>query len=331
MALMINERAIQILQHVVERYIRDGQPVASRILAGEQETGLSSATIRTIMADLEQAGYLTSPHTSSGRVPTRQGYRLFVNNLLMVQDPVLQKIQEIRELLDPHNDTQKLLRQAAVILSDMTELASVVTLPRPEKLMLRHIEFLPLSNQRILVILVINDHDVQNRIIHTHRLYTRQELVIAGNYLTDHYAGKELSTIQHSFADDVRQSGLDLENVCSALAEIVEDICDVKRDQEYCVAGERHMHALAQAFSEKRVILDLLEQAISAEGIKIYIGEESGHKLLDECSVVMASYSVEGKIMGVLGVIGPTRMAYHKVISAVDVTAKLLSQAFGEY
>jgi heat-inducible transcriptional repressor len=336
---MINKRAEQILQAVVERYIREGQPVASRALADESGVELSSASIRHIMADLEAEGYLISPHTSAGRIPTSQGYRLFVDNLLMVQQPAIQKMQELQAQLNPHSDAQVLVQQASQLLSDVTQLVSVVTLPRIDQFILRQVEFLPLSENRILVVLVINDYEVQNRVMRINRKFTRSELTQAGNFLTEHYAGLDLADIRDCFIKDIKQQQLQLEDMLQAVMEFADDICT--QDRSDCVvSGQRHLlggvehnnydrlRELFEVFAQKREILDLLDQTIDAQGIQIFIGEESGYKPFEGYSLVTAAYTHNDQVMGMLGVIGPTRMAYDKVISAVDVTANILSQSF---
>ena len=340
---MINERAMQILQNVVERYIRDGLPVASKIVARESELPLSSATIRGIMSDLEAEGLLTSPHVSAGRVPTAQGYRLFVDNLLTMQQPALQKIVEMQGMLDHNSDAKSLVAQASKVLSDVTQLVSVVMLPRRGQMILRQVEFLPLSERRVLVILVMNDYEVQNRVMRVERTMSRRELTRAGNFLTEHYAGQDLNVIRTNLLADMQADRAALESMLQIVMDIATDVCEQDQAVDCVVTGQRHLldkagqadqaqlRALFDVFAEKREVLEILDQAISAGGIQIYIGDESGHAVLDTCSVVTAPYAVKDKIVGVLGVIGPTRMPYRKVISAVDVTAKLLSQSFSEF
>ena len=338
---MINERASKILQTIVERYISDGQPVASKALASDHQVGLSSATIRHIMADLELQGYLQSPHTSAGRVPTRQAYRLFVDNLLMVQHPTITKMDELQAELKPHSDAQVLVQQASQLLSDVTQLVSVVTLPRHQQLVLRQVEFLPLSERRVLVVLVLNDYTVQNRVMQVDRLFNRAELTAAGNYVTEHYSGMNLSEIRQRFANDLQHQRDELEGMLQAVMEFTEDLCH-QPSEDCIVRGEHHLlngmdvtqypqlRELFEVFAKKQDILSLLDHTMGAEGIQIYIGDESGHKVFDDYSLVTATYTNHDKIVGVLGVIGPTRMAYQRVISAVDVTANLLSRAFEE-
>lgn len=339
---MISDRAVQILQAIVECYIDSGQPVASKSLASNGQLGLSSATIRNIMADLEAQGYLTSPHTSAGRIPTRRAYRMFVDNLLLVQQPSVGKLNELHSQLNPHSDTQVLIQRASQLLSDVTQLVSVVSMPRYEQHILRQVEFLPLSQHRLLVVLVLDDFKVQNRVIHIDQEFSRSELTAAGNYLTSHYSGSSLSRIREKFINDIQQQQRALEGVLQAVIEFTDELCGQHQD-DCVVTGQRYLlnmvdtsdhqqlPALFEVFAQKRDILNLLNYALNTTGIQIVIGDESGYKIFDDYSLVTTTYTSNDKVVGVLGVIGPTRMAYRKVISAVDVTANLLSQSFGGY
>ncbi len=335
----LNQRVKTVLKNLVDCYIRDGQPVGSKRLAEESELMLSPATIRKIMADLEAAGYLHSPHHSAGRIPTVPGYRLFVDNCLTIQLPAEQEIKKLREQFAPDGDIKTLVSEASSLLSRITELAGIVTLPRKQQPILKHVEFLPLSEQRVLVILVLNEHEVQNRVIHTEREYSKSELEQAGNYLTQYYAGKNLLNARKTLLRQMRKSRQDLEQMLKVIMEIAEKSCQEEDNNGCVIAGEANLFAaveadnyqnlqsLFEAFSQKRGILHLLNCSLQAKGIKIFIGEESGHEMFDDYSVITAPYLSQGKVVGVLGVIGPTRMRYHHVISAVDVTSKLLSQA----
>lgn len=339
----ITERALHIFKRLVELYIRDGQPVGSKTLVEESALNLSTATVRNIMADLEEAGYLQSPHTSAGRIPTAQGYRLFVDSLLTVQPLEHSQVQQWQKELDPAlSDARILVSKASHLLSHVTQLAGIVTLPRRERLTLRHVEFLPLSDNRLLVILVINDHEIQNRIIHTHRAYTQTELQQAGNYLTQHYAGKELVTIRAALLNALQADRRDIEDLLQVMVKTTEEVCADATSHDCVVAGQNNLLSLAEesgvqqlyalfdAFNQKRDLLHLLDQSIHAQGLQIFIGAEAGHQALDSCSVITAPYQIEGKNVGVLGVIGSTRMPYDRVIAAVDVTAKLLGVALSE-
>ncbi|HEX2548258.1 MAG TPA: heat-inducible transcriptional repressor HrcA [Gammaproteobacteria bacterium] len=336
----LNQRARDVLKILVERYIVDGHPIGSKTLAEESALGLSPASIRNILADLESAGYLSSPHTSAGRVPTSLGYRLFVNHLLTLKPLQSEEVQTLKTGLDPDLDMGLLLQSASSLLSSLTQLAGVVALPRRNRLELRQVEFLPLSGNRVLVILILNNREVQNRIIHTDRVYPSHELREAANYLNTHYAGKSLLTIRKELLSAIRE---DRANMAQLLQAAVELVMPEKVEKDYILAGQNHLlnytnravdfdswRGLFEAFTQKQEILNLLEHALEAEGIQIFIGKESGYEIFGECSIVTTSYAVDGELVGSLGVIGPTRMPYERVISAVDVTAKLLSAALNQ-
>lgn len=338
----IDARSLEILHQLVESYIRDGQPVGSKILAEESQLQLSSATIRHIMADLEAGGFLSSPHTSAGRVPTAQGYRLFVDHLLTAQQPDVISMDALRQEFDVDSDETGLIKQASDLLSRVTQLAGMVTLPRHNQLILKQVEFLPLSEKRILVVLILNDYEVQNRVIQTDRDFSRSELEKAGNYLTQHYAGHDLLQARKTLLDAMHNKHDDLEKMLKTIMEMAEETQEKASENAYVLAGEtnlfeavdasdyQQLRTLFEAFSQKRDILHLLDRCLNAQGLQIFIGNESGHEVLEEYSVVTSPYSVNGVVVGVLGVIGPTRMPYDRVISAVDVTSKLLSQALEE-
>jgi len=342
--LSLNQRAQVVLKNLVERYIQDGCPVGSKTLAEESSLGLSSATIRHILSDLEEAGYLQSPHTSAGRVPTAQGYRLFVNNLLTVKPLENDEVNVVKNKLDPDLEVSNLLQSASSLLSSITNLAGVVSLPRRNRSELRQVEFLPLTANRVLVILILNNRDVQNRIIYTDRIYTASELQQAANYLNTCYVGKNLLTIRHDLLAAMQADKENLAQLLQAAIDVANKAFvseDTKKD--YILAGQNNLlnytqkefdierwRTLFNAFTEKQEILNLLEHALEAEGIQIFIGKESGYEILGDCSIVTRSYSVEGQIIGSLGVIGPIRMPYERVISAVDITAKLLSAALNQ-
>lgn len=337
----VNVRAQHVLKILVERYIQDGSPIGSKTLAGEYSLGLSPATIRNILADLEDHGYLTSPHTSSGRVPTELGYRFFVNSLLTVKPLDYSEVQNVKAQLDPDLTMPSLLQSASCLLSQLTQMAGVVTLPRLNKIELRQVEFLALSTNRVLVIIVLNNREVQNRIIYTDRIYTQNELVHAANYINAHYAGKDLITIRTELLTAIRRE----RDTMASLLQTAIDIGNktfVQEDvnKDYILAGQNHLlngqadlervRALFDALTQKQEILNLLDHAIDAEGIQIFIGKEAGFEVLDDCSIVTSSYSIGDQLIGSLGVIGPTRMPYDRVISAVDITAKLLSAALNQ-
>ncbi|NOQ13590.1 MAG: heat-inducible transcriptional repressor HrcA [Methyloprofundus sp.] len=335
----LNERSQQLLKTLVERYIHDGQPVGSRVLSKDSDLNLSPATIRNVMADLEDLGLIHSPHTSAGRVPTVNGYRFFVDSLLTVKPLQRQELDRLHKGLDTA-DSDNALDMASKLLSETTHMAGVVTLPRQELVCLRHIEFLPLSNTRVLVIFVTNEHEVHNRIIHTAKKFSAAELQQAANYLTSLYSGQSLAVVReqvlHEMQQDqqrVNQSMLDAVSMAQMAFE------NDDKSEGYVLSGETNLMSFSElsdmellkglfdAFSQKRGIIHLLDKCIAAEGVQIYIGEESGYQAFDHCSLVTSPYSVNEEVVGVLGVIGPTRMAYEKIIPYVDVTAKLLGAA----
>ncbi|MCK4869694.1 MAG: heat-inducible transcription repressor HrcA [Gammaproteobacteria bacterium] len=333
----INERALRLLKMVVERYISDGQPVGSKTLASSSAISMSSATIRNVLAELEDAGLLRSPHTSSGRIPTLCGYRLFVDSLMTVQPFADIEVASLKERLVQDDDPKTLIASASSLLSGLTQLAGIVTLPRHKRTLLRHIEFLPLTENRILVILVVNNHEVQNRIIYCENSYTKNRLQEVGNYLTAKYAGHDLVAIRASVINSMHADRGDMELITKSVLDIADKAFE--RDDDYVVAGQTNLldmvddagveklRSIFSAFAKKRDILHILDKCLDADGVQIYIGEESGYDAFDECSLVTKPYEVAGQIVGVLGVVGPKRMSYERVVSAVDVTAKLLSAA----
>lgn len=337
----LTERAQQLLKILVERYIHEGQPVGSRILSRDAGLNLSPATIRNVMADLEDLGLVTSPHTSAGRMPTVTGYRLFIDTLLTVK-PLQQDIaRQLRNDLDIQDSPNDLLETASRLLSEVTHMAGVVTLPRRDSLIFSHIEFMPLSDQRILVILVTGQREVHNKIIQAPKAFSSTELHNAANYLNSRYAGKDLSRVREAILNELSD---DRERLSREVldASMMADLAlnDHERKQKpFVVSGEINLmdfselasmeqfRSLFQTLHQKEDLVHLLDRCIDSPGIKIYIGEESGHKALDHCSLVTSSYSVNDQIVGVLGVIGPTRMAYERVIPLVDLTAKLVGAA----
>jgi heat-inducible transcriptional repressor len=340
----INPRAQQILKVLVERYIQDGNPVGSRTLAEDCAIGLSPATIRNILADLEEGGYLISPHTSAGRIPTPQGYRLFVDSLLTANPMQAATMQDLKQKLNPDLSMPHLLQCASSMLSDLTQLIGVVALPTRNRNELRQVEFLPLSANRVLVIMVLNNREVQNRIIYTDRIYTSGELQQAANYLNTHYVGKDLLVARKELLEAIQ---LDKDNMARLLQTAIEMadktfVTPEAQNKDYVMAGQNNLlsytnrgelerlYALFEAFTQKQEILGLLNYSLDAEGIQIFIGKESGYEAFDNCSIVTTTYAVDGQLIGSLGVIGPTRMPYDRVIAAVDVTAKLLSAALNQ-
>lgn len=333
----LNERSQQILKALITRYIREGQPVASKTIAEDASFNLSSATIRSILADLEEAGYLKSPHTSAGRIPTVCGYRFYVNSLLQIkQSFTFDDREEVEQILNSSSSEQELIESASSLISNITQLTGIVTVPRREQVTLRHIEFLPISLNRILVILVLNEQEVQNLIIKTEKEYSESELQQAANFLMAHYNGKNLLDIRQALLNEMRNEHQNMNQIIHDVFNKAEQTVQKQRE-DYVIAGESNLINIAEesgveklrslftAFDQKNGVLHLLDQCIESEGVQIFIGQESGYRVFDGCSLITAPYAVDEKVLGVLGVIGPTRMNYEQVISAVDVTAKLLS------
>ena len=335
---MLDERARTLLKTLVEHYIADGQPVGSRALSKFSGLDLSPATIRNVMADLEEAGFVASPHTSAGRIPTARGYRLFVDTLLTVQPLEARQMGQMEEALHGRPSSQ-IIASASQLLSSLSHFAGVVIAPRRKASRIRQIEFLSLSEKRILLIIVTADGDVQNRIVTTDKAYSSSELVSAGNYLTQNFAGLDFEQIRHRLSAEIQRLREDIKPLM-ALALDAGDAAMAENSAPYVISGERNLldvEELSSNMKRLRELFDLFEQRSSliglldisnrAEGVQIFIGGESGIAPLDECSVIAAPYSVDGMIVGSVGVIGPTRMAYERVIPIVDVTAKLLSNA----
>jgi heat-inducible transcriptional repressor len=334
----LEPRAAELLKLLVERYIHDGQPVGSRTLSRARGLELSPATIRNIMADLDELGLVSSPHTSAGRVPTTRGYRYFVNELL-APERLSERDEEMiaRELL-PHAGEGDLLQAASGLLSSLTRMAGVVTVPRRNLAVLRRVEFLPLSDRRVLAILVVNQHEVQNRVLHTDRDYAADELERFANAINQHFVGQELVRLRQSLLDDVAAAKVRVDQTLLQAVAMAEQALTDGGGHDYVLAGGSNLMAfqeladvqrlrgLFDALDRKRELLHLFDQCLGAEGLQIFIGDESGYKVLDELSVVTAPYTVNGRVAGVLGVIGPTRMAYSRIIPLVTETARLLSK-----
>ena len=335
----LNERNLFLLKSLVEHFISNGQPVSSRTLARDMDLELSAATIRNVMSDLEDMGFLHSPHTSAGRVPTARGYRLFVDSLLRVGDLGSEEIHRMAEEMDGLHNTYNLMHRTSSMLSDITHLASVVMLPRLEQSTLNQVEFVSLSDNRILVIFVMSDNEVQNRIIHTARTFTASELEQAANYLNKMFTGKDLNDMRKNMLAELESMKEDINKLMQAAIEMAQRVIDASHDDDYVLVGETNLMGVSgwgdidrlkrlfDTFNQKRDILHLLEQSTNAKGVQLFIGEESGYEVLDDCSIVTSPYESDGQILGVLGVIGPTRMDYERVIPIVDLTAKMLGSA----
>jgi heat-inducible transcriptional repressor len=336
---LTSERSQALLKTLIERYIRDGQPVGSRTLAKDSGMDLSPATVRNVLSDLEELGLIKAPHTSAGRVPTVRGYRMFVDSLLTVKPMRSAEVEKLKQELITDLSTDQLISTASAMLSNITGLAGIVTIPKRPSLRLQHIEFLRLSGNRILVILVVNGQEVQNRVINTERDFSQSELQQAANLLNAEFAGTDLSHIRDHLFVSMQQARDAMHGIMHNVMSITDKVLAAQQRPDYVLVGQTNLMSYAEmsdmdklrqifdAFNQKRDILHILDQSIAAEGMQIFIGDESGYQVLDECSVVTAPYKVNDEVIGVLGVIGPTRMAYDRVISIVDVTAKLLSAA----
>lgn len=337
---MLSERAQTLLKILVERYIADGQPVGSRALSKYSGMELSPASIRNVMADLEEMGYIASPHTSAGRIPTPKGYRLFVDTLLTIQPLERLEREQLEHSIRP-DDPRQVVASASQLLSDLTHFAGIVVTPRRRGVGLKHVEFMQLSEKRVLLIIVSTDGDVQNRILVTDRFYSPSQLTEAGNYLNTHYAGYEFDQLRDKVKIELGQLHRDISTLMSAVVDARGQGSD---SSGVVVSGERNLldvddigsnmasiRRLFNVFDQKTQLMELLDVSQGAEGVKIFIGGESSLVPLDEFSVVTAPYEVDGQVVGTVGVIGPTRMAYERVIPIVDVTAKLLSSALSQH
>lgn len=336
----ISERARILLKTLVEHHIRDGQPVGSSTLRQEAGLPVSAATIRNVMSDLEERGFLHSPHTSAGRVPTARGYRFFVDSLLQVSPLDDAAVARMRAELNPDKSSTELLQSASGLLSSITAQAGLVTVPRQEANQLRQVEFLPLSGDRVLVILVTNEREVQNRIIHTQRPFTEAQLREAAKMVNQRFAGQPLHRVKEHILREMQEARSRIDSYLQAALDLANQALEQEREEEDCmVVGESRLlgsataeeilqlRELFDAFERKKDLLHLLERCSRAEGVQIYIGEEAGYEVFGNYSVITAPYKDGDRVLGVLGVIGPTRMAYERVIPIVDVTAKMLSSA----
>ncbi len=336
---MLDERAKTLLKALVERYIADGQPVGSRTLSRASGLELSPATIRNVMADLEDLGLIVSPHTSAGRIPTARGYRLFVDTMLTAKPLNLSEVgqHEAPPQLQP-DQPQRVIANAAQLLSSLSSFVGVVTAPRKASVF-HHIEFMRLSERRVLVIIVAPDGDVQNRVIFTAQDYTPSQLIEASNYLTAHYAGLTIEEVRERLKTEVDALRGEIAQLMQAAVQAgSEAIADSQ--EQLVVSGERNLltvqdfssdmgslRKLFDLFEQKTQLMRLLDVSSRAEGVRIYIGGESMVVPFEELSVVSAPYEVDGQVVGTLGVIGPTRMAYDRMIQIVDITARLVSNA----
>ena len=340
----LTERAQLLLKALIENYIRDGQPVGSRTLSRDSGLSLSSATIRNVMADLEELGFVASPHTSAGRIPTDKGYRFFVDTLLKLKPLHAEEIEEIERRLGTNADAptgRSLVQTVSRMLSSVTRMAGLVTLPNPNYIVLSQIEFMALSENRALAIMVMDNREVQNRVVQLDRHYSSEELRRAANYLNEAFSGRSLPDVRSQLVRQLQETRQHMNQLMIDAIQVAQKVFDTENDDrvEYVIAGETNLMGFAElsnvdrlrrlfeAFNEKHDILRLLDSCLRADGIQIFIGQESGYRILDDISVVTAPYMLGNKVVGVLGIIGPTRMAYERVIPIVDITAKLLGSA----
>jgi len=338
---MIDQRAQTLLKTLIERYIADGQPVGSRALSKYSKLDLSPATIRNVMSDLEELGFIASPHTSAGRVPTPRGYRFFVDTLMTVKPLEREATSEVEGKIKP-DQPQRVISVAAQVLSNLSQFAGVVLTPRRASAF-EHIEFMRLSDSRVLLIIVSPEGDVQNRILFTDRPFTSTQLIEAANYLNQNFAGLSFDAIRERLKLELHEIRDDITRLMQAAVEASSEVIS-ETSEGVVISGERNLlenadlssnmdqlRRLFALFEQKTSLMQLLDVSTRAQGIQIYIGGESELLPMDDMTVVTAPYHVDGRIVGTLGVIGPTRMAYERVIPIVDITAKLLSSALSQH
>jgi|TARA_B110000037_G_scaffold82955_1_gene98720 heat-inducible transcriptional repressor len=339
----LNSRQELLLKALVESFISDGQPVGSTKLSQTQNIAISSATIRGVFGDLEDLGYIYSPHKSAGRVPTELGYRMFVDKMVKVQPVDIDLIKKLKINLTKDHERKSIIQKTNEVLSSITELTGIISLPTQKNAELKQIDFLKLSDDKILAILINKNNDVENKIINLDRAYSSSELQEASNYLNSIISGQSAFHIRKILLNELEEMRKDMNSIMSSAItfgkKLFLDTDDLNDENDLLVSGQTRLmnckelsdidtlKTLFEAFSEKNNILHLLDKSISSDGVKIFIGAESGYNVLDDCSIVSAPYRFDNDVVGVLGVIGPKRMAYDRVIPIVDITAKLLSEA----
>lgn len=335
----VDGRAQHLLKQLVEGYIADGQPVASKRLAAQSGLDVSAATVRNIMGDLQSRGLVRSPHTSAGKIPTNLGLRFFVDTLLAVEPLDTARVAQVKAGLNPDLAPNELVQSASELLSDLTQMTCVVMLPRRDDVALRHVEFLPLSGNRALVILVMGDREVQNRVLQLEREFTETELTYASNFINREFAGLSLTDLRQRLLDSMQADKDRMDQIMQSALDLASQAFAEEDDasSEMVVAGRSSLldtggdsdqvRLLFDAFSRKGSILHLLDGCLQTDGVQLFIGEEAGYQFFEDVSLVTSPYEVNGKVAGVLGVVGPTRMAYSQVIPVVDVTAQVLGAA----
>jgi len=339
---MLDKRAQLLLKTLIERHIAEGQPIGSRTLSRHSRLELSPATIRNVMSDLEEMGLISSPHTSAGRIPTPLGYRFFIDTLLVIKQIGSGDLHQLEGQLHPDNP-QRVIQAASQMLSQLTQFAGVVMTPRRRAITFRHIEFLKLSEKRILLIVVTPEGDVQNRILFTERDYTAGELVEVANFVNQNYSGQSFEEVRSRLHGELSEIRQDMIQLMTAAVDAGSEAL-AQPAEPYVISGERNllgardlsqdmsrMKQLLELFERKTSLVQILDVSLRGEGVQIFIGGESGFGAPDDVSVVTSPYKVDGEVVGTVGVIGPTRMAYDRVIPIVDVTAKLLSSALSQH
>ena len=338
---MLDKRAQVLLKTLIERYIAEGQPIGSRTLSKYSGLDLSPATIRNVMSDLEDMGLISSPHTSAGRVPTPLGYRFFVDTLLVVKQLDTGELHQLETELHPDNP-KRVVTIASQLLSQLSQFAGVVMTPRRRAVTFRHIEFLRLSEKRILLIVVTPEGDVQNRILFTEREFTPAELIEAANFMNQNYAGQSFEDVRQRLHGELREIKQDMMQLMNAALE-AGNRAMAEGPEPYVLSGERNLltvqdlsqdlgrlRQLFDLFEHKTTLLQILDLSLRGQGVQVFIGGESGVSAPDDVAVVSAPYKVDGEVVGTVGVIGPARMAYDRVVPVVDITAKLLSSALSK-
>ena len=334
--MSLDIRAQTLLRALIKQHIKDGHPVASKSLASSSGLDLSPASIRGVMKDLEDSGFILSPHRSSGRVPTQMGYRFFVDSLITMESPNEKELSVLKKQLIL-SDNKKLSSSVSEVLSELTKFAGVVMIPKAKKLTFKHIEFLSLSDKRVLVIIVTDDGNVQNRVLFTDQNYDQGMLLEASNYFNKKFEGHSIEETKIKISNELKNMKKEMINLMTAAIETSSD--EIKNDN-IVISGQENLFRsgelsknvasikkIIEVFEKKTALLNLLDKSYQADGIQIFIGQESGYQALDECSVITAPYHANGEVLGTIGVIGPTRMAYERVIPIVDITAKLLSNS----
>ncbi len=336
----LDARAEQLFKLVVEHYLGGGRPVPSKALAQLPDVKVSSATVRNIMSELEHVGLVRSPHTSAGKIPTEEGLRFFVDSLLSVQPLDRARLQQMERQLDPDLSPKELVESASELLTHLTRLTCVITTPRRDGVALKHVEFVKLSESRILVVLVMQDREVQNRVIHTERDYLETELTAASNFVNQEFSGKSLLAIREAVLDSMQSDKSRMDNIMQTALDLANRTFEVdgeEGEQQVVVAGETRLldasgdmetvRTLFDAFSTKGSVLHLLDRCLESDGIQLFVGQETGYAVLDDVSMLTAPYEVNGSVAGFLGVVGPTRMAYNEVVPVIDITARVLGAA----